>query len=43
VSDRVGSIEIGKDADIVVTDGDPMNLTTAVKYVFVDGRCVVKQ
>lgn len=43
VSDRVGSIEIGKDADIVVTDGDPMNLTTAVKYVFVDGQCVVKQ
>ena len=38
IADRVGSIEIGKDADIVITDGDPMISDTAIKKVFIDGR-----
>ena len=40
ISDRVGSIEIGKDADIVITDGDPMVSSTAIKQVFINGRAV---
>ena len=38
VADRVGSLETGKDADIVLTDGDPMVSSTAVKYVIVNGQ-----
>ena len=38
VDDRVGSLEPGKDADIVLTDGDPMVSSTVVRYVVLDGR-----
>jgi imidazolonepropionase-like amidohydrolase len=38
VSDRLGSIEPGKIANLVVTDGDIFNEKTKVKHVFVDGR-----
>jgi len=38
VSDRMGSIEIGKIANLVVTDGDIFAEKTKVKFVFVDGR-----
>ncbi len=38
VSDRLGSIEKGKIANLVVTDGDLLNEKTKIKYVFVDGR-----
>lgn len=38
IEDRVGSLEAGKDADIVLTNGDPMVSDTAVKYVIVDGK-----
>jgi imidazolonepropionase-like amidohydrolase len=38
VSDRMGSIEPGKIANLVVTDGDIFNEKTKIKYVFVDGR-----
>ena len=34
---RIGSLEPGKDADIVLTDGDPLVSDTVVKAVFVDG------
>ena len=40
IADRVGSIEAGKDADIVITDGDPMVSNTAVKTVFINGEVV---
>ena len=40
ISDRVGSLEVGKDADIVITDGDPLFTDSAVKKVFIDGKCV---
>lgn len=42
VADRVGSLEAGKDADIVLTNGDPMVSDTVVKYVIVDGKILVK-
>lgn len=38
VADRMGSIETGKIANLVVTTGDIFNDRTQVKYVFVDGR-----
>ena len=37
VSERVGSLETGKDADVVVTDGSPFEVSTTVKAVFIDG------
>jgi hypothetical protein len=38
VADRLGSIENGKIANLVITDGDLFEEKTKIKYVFVDGR-----
>src|SRR5437660_4750113 len=38
VSDRLGSVENGKIANLVVTDGDLFEEKTKIKMVFVDGR-----
>jgi hypothetical protein len=38
VGDRLGSIERGKIANLVITDGDLFDEKTKIKYVFVDGR-----
>lgn len=43
IEDRVGSLEAGKDADVVLTSGDPMVSDTVVKYVIVDGKVAVIQ
>lgn len=40
VADRVGSLEIGKDADIVIADGSPMVSTTKIRKVLIDGKIV---
>jgi len=37
VADRLGSLEPGKDADVVVWSGDPFELTTNVERVFING------
>ena len=37
VSDRLGSLEKGKTANIMVTDGDPFETKTNVLHVFIDG------
>ncbi len=37
VADRVGSLEVGKDADLVITNGSPFEVLTEVKAVFIDG------
>lgn len=42
VADRVGSLEVGKDADVIITDGDIMDSCTSVLHVFVDGVQVVR-
>ena len=39
IEDRVGSLEPGKDADIVLTNGDPLVSDTVVRAVYVDGVC----
>ena len=41
IEDRVGSIEVGKDADIVVCDGCILESSTKVCMVFVNGEQVV--
>ncbi len=41
VDDRVGSLEVGKDADIVLTDGDPMVSDSVIKAVILNGEQVV--
>lgn len=38
ISDRVGSIEKGKDADLVVYEGSPLESTSNVKYVVINGN-----
>src|ERR1700730_6430591 len=38
VSDRMGSLEVGKIANLIVTDGDLFEEKTKIKMVFVDGR-----
>ena len=40
IADRVGSLEKGKDADIVITDGDPFEVSTTVEKVYIDGKQV---
>ena len=40
IDERVGSLEPGKDADVVVTDGDPVDPRSAVRLVFIEGRLV---
>ena len=40
VADRVGSLEAGKDADIVITNGSPFEISTEVRCVFIDGKAV---
>ncbi|MBS1703955.1 MAG: amidohydrolase family protein [Armatimonadetes bacterium] len=38
VADKLGSIEPGKIGNLIVTDGDPFELTTTMRYVFIDGQ-----
>lgn len=41
IEDRVGSLEVGKDADVVIADGDPMVSSTSVIAVVMNGEKVV--
>ena len=40
VADKFGSIEVGKVANLVVTDGDLLEAKTNTKFLFIDGRPV---
>ena len=40
IDDQVGSLEAGKTANIVVTDGDLLEPRTNVKYLFINGRMI---
>jgi imidazolonepropionase-like amidohydrolase len=37
-SNDLGSVETGKWADLMVTNGDPLEIQTQVKYLFIKGR-----
>ena len=36
----MGSLEVGKDADIAIFDGDPMEISTRTLYTIIDGEVV---
>ena len=38
VADRVGTLEVGKDADVVITNGCPFEVMTETRAVFIDGN-----
>ena len=38
VADRVGSLEEGKDADVVIVDGCPFDVTGVIKHVLINGE-----
>ncbi len=43
IADRVGSLEKGKDADVIVLSGHPFDLMTHVERVLIDGKVVYTQ
>ncbi len=43
VDDRIGSLEAGKDADIAVFDGNPMEIFTNTVMTIIDGKIVYKK
>jgi imidazolonepropionase-like amidohydrolase len=38
LDNRLGTLEAGRDADLLALNGDPLELTTAVQWVLVDGK-----
>lgn len=40
---RVGSLEPGKDADLVIAAGNPMVSDTKIQYVLIDGSMIVNE
>jgi imidazolonepropionase-like amidohydrolase len=38
IDDRVGSLKVGKDADLFITTGDPLDLRSEVKHLFINGK-----
>ncbi|NUN53839.1 MAG: amidohydrolase family protein, partial [Planctomycetaceae bacterium] len=43
VADRIGSIEPGKDADLIVLDGDPLHYRTVVDMALVGGKVLYER
>ena len=43
IANQYGTLEVGKDADVVVWSGDPFELTTTVDHVFINGREISKE
>lgn len=42
IADRVGSIEVGKDGDLVILSGSPFELSTKTLYTIINGEVVYK-
>lgn len=43
IQNRVGSIEVGKDADVVIWSGDPLDFTTFADVTIIDGEVVFRR
>jgi imidazolonepropionase-like amidohydrolase len=43
VADRIGSIEPGKDADLILLDGDPLHYRTVVDVALVEGKVLYER
>lgn len=43
VADRIGSLEVGKDADLIVLDGEPLATTSRVHFVMTGGELVIEE
>jgi len=43
IADRVGSLEVGKDATLFVTNGDPLEITSNVSMEFIQGKNITLQ
>ena len=38
LSDRIGSLQAGRDANVIIWSGDPFEFSTQVEHVFIRGR-----
>jgi imidazolonepropionase-like amidohydrolase len=43
VADRIGSLQVGKDADLVILNGHPLDARTRVEMVMIEGRVVFER
>jgi imidazolonepropionase-like amidohydrolase len=43
VADRIGSLQVGKDADLVILNGHPLDIRTRVEMVMIEGRVVFER
>ena len=43
LDDRVGSLEEGKDADVVIFDGHPLDVRSRTRMGFIDGKLVFER
>ncbi len=40
VADKLGSLDVGKTANVVVANGDPLDMKTDVKQVYIEGKAI---
>lgn len=40
VADKLGSLDVGKIANVVIADGDPLDVRTSVKQVYINGVAI---
>ena len=43
VADRIGSLDVGKDADLVICSGDPLDSFTQIEQVLIQGKVVYER
>ena len=43
VADRIGSLKVGKDADIVILSGHPLDSLSQIEMVLIEGKTVFER